>query len=76
MTITNYTASGEVLRVPNHPQKHELGERDLPFSNTIYIERDDFMEVPSKGFHRLSPGKDPNSLRYRDCDPDSVYPTR
>ena len=63
VTITNYPDAGEVLRVPNHPQKAEMGERDLPFSNTIYIERDDFMEEPSKGFHRLSPGKDAR-LRY------------
>lgn len=63
VTITNYPDAGEVLRVPNHPQKAEMGERDLPFSNTLYIERDDFMEEPSKGFHRLSPGKDAR-LRY------------
>ncbi|RZA15184.1 MAG: glutamine--tRNA ligase, partial [Proteobacteria bacterium] len=63
VTITNYAGDGEILRVPNHPQKPELGERDLPFSSTIYIERDDFMEEPSKGFHRLSPGKDAR-LRY------------
>ncbi len=63
VTITNYKESGEILRVPNHPQKAEMGERDLPFSRVLYIERDDFMEVPSKGFHRLSPGKDAR-LRY------------
>lgn len=62
VTITNLN-EGEILRVPNHPQKAEMGERDLPFSNTIFIERDDFMEVPSKGFHRLSPGGEAR-LRY------------
>jgi glutaminyl-tRNA synthetase len=65
VTITNYPSEskGEILRVPNHPQRPELGERDLPFSDMIFIERDDFMEEPSKGFHRLSPGKDAR-LRY------------
>lgn len=63
VTITNYPQASENLRVPNHPQKPELGERDLPFSGTIFIDREDFMEEPSKGFHRLSPGKDAR-LRY------------
>jgi len=35
----------------------------VPFSRTLYIERDDFAEVPPKGFHRLSPGKEVR-LRY------------
>ena len=52
--IKNYKDS-EILNVPNHQQKEELGRRDLPFSNEIYIERDDFMEEPIPGFHRLKP---------------------
>ncbi|MDT8364755.1 MAG: glutamine--tRNA ligase/YqeY domain fusion protein [Nitrosomonas sp.] len=47
----------------NHPQKQELGERTLFLTKHLYIERDDFMEVPSKGFFRLTPGKEVR-LRY------------
>lgn len=64
LTITNYPAGGEEsFDVALHPQKPELGQRRLPFGPEVYIERDDFMEVPSKGFHRLSPGKEVR-LRY------------
>ena len=41
-----------------HPQKPELGKRVLPFSRELWIEQEDFMEVPSKGYFRLSPGKE------------------
>jgi glutaminyl-tRNA synthetase len=41
---------------PDDPPK--MGFRKLPFSREIYIERDDFMEQPPKGFFRLSPGKE------------------
>lgn len=39
-----------------HPKKPEMGTRPVGFSREIYIEQDDFMEVPPKGFHRLVPG--------------------
>jgi len=39
-----------------HPKKPEMGSRAVGFSREIYIEHDDFMEVPPKGFHRLVPG--------------------
>jgi glutaminyl-tRNA synthetase len=45
---------------PDLPQQ---GSRKVPFSRTLYIERDDFAEVPPKGFHRLSPGREVR-LRY------------
>ena len=48
---------------PNHPQKPEAGNRTLPLSKEIYIERSDFMEVPPKGYFRLSPGREVR-LRY------------
>jgi len=48
---------------PNHPQKPELGKRAVPFTKELYIERDDFMETPSKGFFRLAPGMEVR-LRY------------
>lgn len=48
---------------PNHPQKLEWEKRVVPFSKTLYIERDDFMEQPPKGYFRLSPGAEVR-LRY------------
>jgi len=46
----------ETLSFANHPKDESLGVRRLPFSPELWIERDDFMEVPAKGFHRLIPG--------------------
>ena len=46
----------ETLRFPNHPKDPSFGERDVPFARALWIEREDFMEVPPKGFHRLVPG--------------------
>ncbi len=46
----------ETLRFLNHPKHEGFGERGLPFSRELWIERDDFAEVPPKGFHRLAPG--------------------
>lgn len=40
---------------PNHPLKPELGKRVVPLTRELWIEREDFMEVPSKGFFRLVP---------------------
>jgi len=56
VVITNYP-EGQVdhLELPRHPQKEELGVRKLPFSREIYIDRDDFMEEPPKGYKRLEP---------------------
>jgi glutaminyl-tRNA synthetase len=48
----------EMLSVPNHPQKPELGVRQVPFAREIYIEREDFEENPPKGYFRLQPGKE------------------
>ncbi|NGM82017.1 glutamine--tRNA ligase/YqeY domain fusion protein [Paenibacillus sp. 7124] len=56
VVITNYPEDGaERLTIENNSENEALGKREVPFSKTIYIERDDFMEQPSKGFHRLSP---------------------
>ena len=46
----------EVLTASNHPKDESRGQRQLPFSRELWIEREDFMEVPEKGFHRLVPG--------------------
>ena len=46
----------ELCEAPNHPQHSELGKRPIPFSRELWIEREDFMETPSKGYFRLFPG--------------------
>ena len=46
----------EILDFANHPKDESLGRRPVPFSPQLWIEREDFMEVPPKGFHRLVPG--------------------
>jgi glutaminyl-tRNA synthetase len=47
----------------NHPQDPERGERTLPFSKELYIERNDFLEDPPKKYHRLGPNREVR-LRY------------
>jgi glutaminyl-tRNA synthetase len=65
VVITNYPAGQtETFDAPLWP--HDVpkeGSRPLPFSGTVYIDRDDFAENPPKGFHRLSPGAEVR-LRY------------
>ena len=57
LILTNYPAGqSELCQAPNPPLKPELGKRDMPFSGELWIEREDFMETPVKGFHRLYPG--------------------
>jgi glutaminyl-tRNA synthetase len=57
VVITNYPAGQtEELSIENNPEDAESGSRIVPFSNTLYIERDDFMEEPMKKFFRLGPG--------------------
>jgi glutaminyl-tRNA synthetase len=46
----------ETLTFANHPKDESRGTRAVPFGRELWIEREDFMEVPSKGFHRLLPG--------------------
>lgn len=53
--IENLSADEE-LTAPNHPQNPEMGQHALPFSREIYIEQEDFMEVPPPKYNRLSPG--------------------
>ena len=63
LVIENYPeGKEEICEVPNHPQKPEWGKRPVPFSRELWIEREDFMEVPSKGYFRLFPG---NKVRLR-----------
>ncbi len=64
VTITNYPeGDGELLDAINNPQDESAGKRQVPFSKTIYIERDDFMEDAPKKFFRLSVGREVR-LRY------------
>ncbi len=46
----------ERLSLANHPKDDALGTRSVPFAHDLWIEREDFMETPVKGFHRLVPG--------------------
>ena len=63
LVIDNYPADKEELcEAPNHPQKPEWGKRPVPFSRELWIEREDYMDVPSKGYFRLFPG---NQVRLR-----------
>ena len=59
LRFTNWPA-GKVdeLTVENHPDHPEMGARTLRFTETAYIEREDFMEEPVKKFFRLAPGKE------------------
>ncbi len=56
ITITNFIEHEEALTGENNPEDENAGTRILPFSNELYIEQDDFMEVPEKKWHRLAPG--------------------
>ena len=63
LVIENYPEGKEELcEAPNHPQKPELGKRPVPFSRELWIERDDYQEMPPKGYFRLFPG---NKVRLR-----------
>ena len=54
--LTNYEGDGETLTAAWHPQRPDFGERELTFSKTLYIEREDFMEIPPPKYRRLTPG--------------------
>ena len=54
--LTNFGANTASRNAPFHPQKPELGERLVELTKELYIERDDFMEVPIDGWQRLSIG--------------------
>jgi glutaminyl-tRNA synthetase len=64
VTIENYPEGQiEELDAVNNPEDEAMGTRKVPFSKTIYIEREDFMEDPPKKFFRLAPGREAR-LRY------------
>lgn len=59
LIITNYEeGKEEVFETENNPNKPEDGTRKITFSRELYIERDDFMKEPVKGYFRLYPGNE------------------
>lgn len=64
LVIENYPpAKHEILNVPNHPNKPEMGRHNVPFSGEIWIDRADFREQANKNYKRLVSGKEVR-LRY------------
>jgi len=62
--LDNYPAGQtEELEAVNNPEDPSKGSRKIPFSQTLYIEQDDFMENPPKDYYRLTPGREVR-LRY------------
>jgi glutaminyl-tRNA synthetase len=59
LTITNYPdGQTEDLEAENNPEDESAGNRQIKFSKHLYIEREDFMQEPVKGWFRLAPGKE------------------
>ena len=59
VVIDNYPEGQvEYLDAPNNNENEELGRRQIPFSKEIYIEQDDFMEVPIRKYFRMFPGNE------------------
>ena len=59
LVIENYPEGRvEELEAVNNPEAPAAGTRLVPFSRELYVERDDFMEVPAKKFFRLAPGRE------------------
>lgn len=64
IVLTNYPDDQvEEMEAVNNPEDASAGTRKIPFSKVLYIEQDDFREVPPPKFYRLSPGKEVR-LRY------------
>lgn len=64
LIIDNYPdGEEEFIDAVNNPEDDSMGTRQVPFSKELWIEREDFMEVPIKNFFRLAPGKEVR-LRY------------
>jgi glutaminyl-tRNA synthetase len=64
LIIDNYPdGQTEEMDAVNNPEDESQGKRKVPFSKELFIERDDFMEVPSKKYFRLAPGQEVR-LRY------------
>ncbi len=58
LVITNYPdGQTETMHIENNPEDPSSGAREVPFSREVYVERDDFMEIPPKKYFRLAPGQ-------------------
>lgn len=58
VTITSLPEDySETYHLANHPQNPDMGEREVPFASTLYIEREDFSENPPKKWKRLAPNE-------------------
>jgi glutaminyl-tRNA synthetase len=67
VVLENYPADQvEHIECVNNPEEESSGTRPVPLCRELYIERDDFMEDPPKGYRRLSPGAEVR-LRYAFC---------
>ena len=63
VVITNYPEDKtEMVEVENNKNVQEMGMREIPFSNELYVDGEDFMEVPAKKYFRLFPG---NEVRFK-----------
>lgn len=63
VVITNYPEDkSEMITIENHNKIPEMGTRQVPFSRELYIDGDDFMEVPAKKYFRMFPG---NEVRFK-----------
>ena len=58
VVIENFDGETETLMVANHPNKPEMGMREVPFSRELYIEGEDFREEANKKYKRLVLGKE------------------
>lgn len=59
LVIDNYPENQtELLDIPNNLENEELGSRQVPFGRELYIDREDFMEVPPRKYFRLFPGNE------------------
>jgi glutaminyl-tRNA synthetase len=59
LVITNWPADKlEPCSAPLHPHRPELGNRQFHFSRELWIDREDFQELPEKGYHRLYPPRE------------------
>jgi len=59
VVITNYPEGQiEMLEVPVNPEVPEMGKKRVPFGRELFIEQEDFMEVPPPKYHRLYPGNE------------------
>lgn len=57
VTLTNYPeGTSELVPVENNPEDPASGTRQVPFGRTLYIDGEDFAEVPVKGWFRMAPG--------------------